>query len=363
MKLFLKKILPETTQVRLRAIKRSLDFFLLRLTARTKITSAFYYTFLSKAFWREHQAVAFGRLLYEQDDRSVEGSLYLLRRNIHQLEKGLIMKPRRPVFALDYIAETVRTYRQRLADSLTGEADQEEILWATDVLTSYFNVVGPHPVIEVARQAFTEVKEQAERLRLETAVVKAPYKRDLKRPLSVSYDQLLELARRRRSVRWFLPKSVPRELIDQAITVAALSPSACNRQPFVFHLFDNQGDISVQQVASLALGTIGFNHNFPALAVVVGRQRAYFSERDRHLIYIDGALASMSFVFALETLGLSSCCINWADTEAQERQMASLLNLQPDERVVMLIAIGYPDPDERVPYSGKKMLHTLRRYR
>ena len=97
--------------------------------------------------------------------------------------------------------------------------------------------------------------------------------------------------------------------------------------------------------------------------MIVGRQRAYFSERDRHLIYIDGALAAMSFVLALETLGLSSCCINWADIEAQERKMARLLQLEPDERVIMLVAIGYPDPEERVPYSAKKMLHTLRRYR
>jgi nitroreductase len=70
----------------------------------------------------------------------------------------------------------------------------------------------------------------------------------------------------------------------------------------------------------------------------------------------------MALVFALETLGLSSCCINWPDVEAQEREMERLLGLEPDERPVMLIAIGYPDPDALVPASGKKSLDSLRRY-
>jgi nitroreductase len=70
----------------------------------------------------------------------------------------------------------------------------------------------------------------------------------------------------------------------------------------------------------------------------------------------------MSFVLALETLGLASCCINWPDVESRERGMASLLRLEPDERVVMLIALGYPDPDAMVPASGKKSLDTVRRY-
>lgn len=362
MKAFLKKILPASGQARLLAVRRNLDFAILRLVARSKFASTIYYAFWSRAFWREHQAVANGRLRYELDDRSHEGSSYLLRRNIHRLEKGLITKPRRPLFALDYIGETIRTYQQRLAADDRGPADREEILWATDVLQTYFNVVGAHPVVAAAQGEFAVLKSQAEALRREPAVMHAPYKRDLERPLSVSYDALLELAQRRRSVRWFLPQSVPRELIDKALTLAAYSPSACNRQPFMFHLFDDKSELPVQQVAALALGTIGFNHNFPAVAVLVGRQRAYFSERDRHLIYIDGSLAAMSFVLALETLGLSSCCINWADIEQQERQMSQLLQLQPDERPIMLIAIGYPDPDELVAYSGKKELDSIRRF-
>jgi hypothetical protein len=42
--------------------------------------------------------------------------------------------------------------------------------------------------------------------------------------------------------------------------------------------------------------------------------------------------------------------------------MAELLNLDPDERPVMLVAIGYPDPDGLVANSTKKSLSQLRTY-
>ena len=95
------------------------------------------------------------------------------------------MKPRRPLFALDYIGETVRTYRQRLAECAAGRGDLEEILWASDVLADYFSVVGDHPVITKARRSFAEVAAEAQSLKQESAVVKAPYKRDLQRPRQI----------------------------------------------------------------------------------------------------------------------------------------------------------------------------------
>jgi nitroreductase len=188
----------------------------------------------------------------------------------------------------------------------------------------------------------------------------APYARDLDEPPPVAYDDLLALAYRRRSVRWFLPTAVPRELIDRAITVADLSPSACNRQPFEYRVFDDPELIA--RVAAIPKGTRGFAHGFPAFVVLVGRMRAFFSERDRHLIYIDGALGAMALMLALESLGLSSCPINWADDAEQERDMTRTLGLAPDERVVMCLALGYPDPEAMVPYSAKKPLDRIRRY-
>ncbi len=90
--------------------------------------------------------------------------------------------------------------------------------------------------------------------------------------------------------------------------------------------------------------------------------RNYFDERDRHLIYIDSSLAAMSLVFAAEVQGLSTCCINWPDVEDKEQWMAELLKLDQDERPIMCMALGYPDPDGLVAFSQKKTVEQLRQY-
>lgn len=341
-----------------RTLMSGVSLRLARVASRSRFGSAAYYFFFSTTFWREQQAVLRGRVNYDRVVRSRTSSPYLLRRNVHRLEKGLIMRPRRDVFAVDYIEETVDCFHQQCegAAAAEGVASSEELQWAEDVLARYFAVVDGHPSVDRARARY----ESSRREMSCSGAGLAPYARNLDEAPGVGYEGLLGLARRRRSTRWFLPFPVDRELIDKAVTVASLSPSACNRQPYRFHIFDDPAD--VVRVAGVPMGTVGFSQNFPAVVVVVGRQRAYFSERDRHVIYIDASLAVMSFVLALETMGLSSCCINWPDVESREREMANLLQLAPDERVIMLVAVGHPDPTGLVPYSQKMPLESVRTY-
>jgi nitroreductase len=98
--------------------------------------------------------------------------------------------------------------------------------------------------------------------------------------------------------------------------------------------------------------------------VVVADLSAYPFEKDRHIIYIDSALASMQFILAVETQGLNSCAINWPDVERHEREMSERLGLEPYQRPVMLIAVGYADEKGLVPFSEKRVVKdTVRRTR
>jgi nitroreductase len=358
----IKSVVPEQGIIFLRKvflkIKPILSFFdgiILQAAVTSPLFSSFYYALISSEFRRENHAVLCGRLhYYKNSEDSTQDNAYLLRRNIHRLEKGLIMQPRREIFALDYIEETVSVYCKFFQERSHISLLNNELKWFHDVLLNYFSVVDSHPTINRARKDFLSNKL------LDSDGQWVPYKRNLNKSPSVNYNQFLELCHRRRSVRWYEQKKVPRELIDQAVIAATLSPSACNRQPFEFRIFDEPS--LVQKIASLAGGVQGFVHNFPVVIVVIGQLRAYFSERDRHIIYIDSSLASMSLMFALESLGLSSCPINWPDTTNPERKMQQLLNLDCDERPIMLISVGYPDPEGLVPFSQKKTLDKIRKY-
>jgi nitroreductase len=325
------------------------------LSASEKL-SALYFALFPGIFGRETRAVLAGkREYYKRLDAGTQR--YLLRRNVHMLEKGLSMRPRRGVFATGYIEETVE-YFSAWVNGNGGASCDLEVQWANDVLSAYFEIAGDDRAINRARKRFVGAPLGAGERGSGHGL--APYQRDLSRVPPVAYEDLLTLAERRRSVRWFEQRPVPRELIDKGIEVAGLAPSACNRQPYQFRIFDDPE--LVQKVAEVPMGTRGWVHNIPTFIVIVGNLSAFFSERDRHLIYTDGCLAAMGLVLALESLGLSTCCVNWPDIREREQRMAELLALGPHERPVMCMAVGYPDPEGMVPFSQKKPTEQIARY-
>ncbi|QDS99987.1 nitroreductase family protein [Adhaeretor mobilis] len=335
----------------------SIDLRLMALCEKFPYLANIYFC-LDRSFEREHHAVVAGRRRYE---RSIQGAstashVYRLRRNTHRLEKGLISRPLREVFALTYLQETIESFVTLYQDHPT-EADDPLLQWSRSVLSEYFRATSQSnaPTLEECRHNYEQL---IERLHPSTCE-KKPQRRDTT-PLSTSIEDMQKLAIRRRSVRWYDSTPVPRDVIDKAVEVAGLSPSACNRQPFKFRIFDDPK--LVTKLASIPMGTRGFSHQFPVFIVIVGELHAYPFSRDRHVIYIDSSLAAMALEFALEVQGIATCSINWPDIPHLEKKIAEALNLSPDERVIMCMSAGYPDPEGLVPYSQKKTLDELRSY-
>lgn len=346
---------------RVRVIHTAVNQAVLSVFSSSRLLATLYSMVVVLPFNREQFAVLRGRRNYYRNLAKDRTSRIELRRNIHRLEKGIIMQPPRAVFAKDYIEETIEFYENAVAQHVKGEIkiDAAELEWACSVLENYFSRVLPNldSVVDKARQRFNATVEVFNP-QLENK--KVPYSRKDGAKSDVTYEQLLCLAQQRRSVRWFESKQVPRELIDKALLVARQAPTACNRLPYEFRVFDEPQ--LVKRVADIPFGAAGYSHQIPTIIVVVGKLDSYFSARDRHAIYVDASLAAMSFMFALETLGLSSSVINWPDFEPLEMKMQRELGLDVSERVVMLIAVGYADPEGGVPYSQKKSLDMIRSY-
>ncbi len=319
-----------------------------------------YYFLFSSDFSREHQKVMNGKYLHLRALREGRPNAFHLRREIHRLEKGLVMRDRRSVFAADYILDVVKNYLILLDSANDRDVDEELLRWAHSVINKYFaSVDTSNARIAEAKRVF-EQKASSHAQQLNGHASAFPYLRKEAAKSNITYEDFYNLSLQRRSVRWFKDQPVPRELVEKAMLAAAQSPSACNRQPFAFRIFD-QKELK-DQVGAIPMGIRGIYANVPMFAVVVGRLSAYLSERDRHVIYIDGGLASMSLMYALETLGLSSFPINWPDIEVLESRMEKLLKLEEDERPIMLIGIGYADEEGGIPFSQKKSPQQLITY-
>lgn len=340
----------------IRKTHKFVSLFFARLGSLNGITSVVYHWLKFFIFSREQYAVLTGRKNYYKNLNKTRISRSELRRNTHRLEKGLLMRPRRSIFAKDYIGETVEFFENAIEDykKYPELADEGELMWAQNVLSKYFEAVSTEDkTINDLRNKFKKIDFSPKEHNM------VPYKRGTPKS-KISYEELLDLAMQRRSVRWFQKKKVPRELIDKALLVARQSPSACNRLPYEFRIYDEPE--KVKKVAGIPFGAAGYSQNIPTIIVLVGKLENYFSPRDRHVIYVDASLAAMPFMYALETLGLASSPINWPDFEPLERKMQKTLGLSVDERPIMLIAVGYADPEGEVAYSQKKSLDVIRSY-
>lgn len=355
----IKKIIKDLLAIQaVRNVYEAVNKAVLTIFSSNRLLSTVYTILGFMTFNREQYAVLRGRRNYYRNLSRKRKTHIELRRNIHRLEKGIIMRPRRDIFARDYIGETMDFYEQSIQQYSDDKdsVDSAELEWATSVLTRYFELSAQgDKQVDAMRVRFNSVKDT-----FKSSGESVPYAATERTPHAVSFSDMQALAKHRRSVRWFTKKTVPRKEIDKALGVAAQAPTACNRMPYEYRIFDDPE--LVKAVADIPFGAGGYSHQIPTIAVVIGKLDSYFSPRDRHAIYVDGSLSAMTFMYALDTLGVSSCVINWPDFEPLEMKMQKKLGLSPDERVIMLIAIGYADPKGEIPFSMKKEIRSFSSY-
>src|SRR5690606_13196170 len=149
----------------LRAVKRKLSKIKRRLLEiklpqychRSGMLSSLYYAFFTSSFNRENKAVLAGKVKHINEAEEVKSNYYLLVRNTDRIEKGLLMRPRREIFAVDFIGETVDSYIGVV--NKVAKENNPQIKWFTDVLLEYFKTCKPHPVIDVQRERFLKVRQ------------------------------------------------------------------------------------------------------------------------------------------------------------------------------------------------------------
>lgn len=327
----------------------------LRVISRSRLLSTLFFL-LRGSLFAEQQRSLKGRAAFLSADSAAGDPIYSLMRDIHRIEKGLCHAVRRPTFAEGYIETTVLRFERavRSGESHCSGLDPR-LRYAFDVLSEYFAFVESTPPIEHARSRFEAMAPALpESLPIDEPQVL------LHQGATAHHQVLEELAARRRSHRQYSDSPVSRDLVDEALRLAARAPSGCNRQAYQYRIIDSPPLLA--QLIPLLGGAQDFKEQIRCLAFLVGRYRGYADERDRHLLYVDAGHSAMLLELALEALGLGSCPLKWPDSAQKDELVSRLLHLEEDECVVVCLALGIPSPDERLLRSERKSLEMLRRY-
>ena len=169
-----------------------------------------------------------------------------------------------------------------------------------------------------------------------------------------AFDLLQSLAVTRRSVRAFDGTPVDFSLVEKALRIAQLAPSACNRQPWRVHFYRTPETIAA--MLALQNGNRGFDTTIPLLAVITADQTGFFDASERIEPALDSGLFLMSFLLALQSVGLSSCCLNWCVAPDRDRKGHAVGNIPANERIATFLAIGVAADGALVPRSARRAL-------
>ena len=183
----------------------------------------------------------------------------------------------------------------------------------------------------------------------------------------------------RRTVREFSSEPVDFELIENAVQVAALSPSGANQQPWRFVVVRDPGIKRQIREAAEAEERVFYEHRCPpewlqALAPLGTDWRKPFLETAPYLIAVfridfgvegtgEGA-KRIKHYYVQESVGIAvgfllaalhaSGLATLTHTPSPMRFLGGILNRPSNERPFILIPVGYPTDSASVPSIVKK---------
>ncbi|MDR2534080.1 MAG: nitroreductase family protein [Tannerellaceae bacterium] len=148
---------------------------------------------------------------------------------------------------------------------------------------------------------------------------------------------LLELIRKRCSIRRYNPQAVEQEKIDYILEAGRLSPSACNNQPWYFIAAQSDGDRS----KILEAYPREWAKPVPLFILICGdHSQSWKRPADgKDHLDIDAGIAAAHICLAATELELGTCIICHFDVPLVKQRF----NLPEAIEPIIIISVGYPD--------------------
>ena len=187
-----------------------------------------------------------------------------------------------------------------------------------------------------------------------------------------------EHMQRRRTVRQFSDRPVPRNVIEECLLTAGSSPSGANLQPWHFVVVSDPKVKREIRVTAEQEEREFYNRRAPqewldALAVIGTDEHKPFLETAPYLIVIFGknhsqlpdgrqvknyyvnesvGIATGFLISAIHNAGL----VSLTHTPSPMGFLNDILNIPPSQKPFLILVVGYPAEDAQVPMIEKKLL-------
>jgi len=156
---------------------------------------------------------------------------------------------------------------------------------------------------------------------------------------------------RRRSIRAYLPKPVPEDVLNRVLDAGRLAPSAVNRQEWRFIVVRDSG---ARKRVVEAAGNQAFIGTAPVILVFCATEGDSVMTCGQVCGTVDTSIALSYVTLAAVEEGLGTCWIGSYD----EGRMKAALGIPANPRVVAITPLGYPaeDPPARSRKAMKEVV-------
>ncbi|GAB6135281.1 nitroreductase family protein [Thermococcus prieurii] len=161
--------------------------------------------------------------------------------------------------------------------------------------------------------------------------------------------EFFEVLRKRRSIRRFQDRPVPRELVDKLLESAFLAPSSYNKRPWHFIVVDDRENLKALSKAKLGASGLAT----APIAIVVT------ADETKSDVWIeDSSIVAEHIQLSAFALGLGAFWVQIRnrmhdETKSAEEYVREVLGIPENYRVLCIIGVGYPA--EKKPSHGEEV--------
>lgn len=152
-------------------------------------------------------------------------------------------------------------------------------------------------------------------------------------------NQVIEVIKKRRSIRSFKKEPIPDDILLQILEAARWAPSAGNLQPWHFIVVKNNEVKKLLAMAALNQMFIAEAYVVIVVCAIPSVSASRYGVRGEKLYCLqDTAAAIQNMLLAAASLGIGSCWVGAFD----EERVKNILRLPHYARPVAIVPMGYP---------------------
>lgn len=284
-------------------------------------------------------------------DNDIKKMQYTLLRENHVIEKGMSMRNTKRGFGQMKVTSLLN--RLEKYNKLYGSQDKQFLAYPLTTIAEYISfqkATGVEvPDIEHKYEQICNKTGLTPDTSIHAGITKQK-REELQQKAKGDFESLLYS---RHSIRYFKDEMPTKDLLENVLTLASRTPSACNRQAWHTHIyFDNDS----HELLKMQGGCNGFYNDIPCSIVITADMKGFLGH-EPFQCFIDGGLYAQNLINSLHYVGLGGIPLSCGFLSDKLLKIQKRFNIPKNEVMIAIIGTGYMVDEMKIAVSTRRNIN------